>query len=75
MTTHKLCLPLLAVSLVAACGDSGRRSSTPPAQTTTERLIELASRTDEVGEPFPVNDGAFVFNDTADDTEPVPVNR
>jgi hypothetical protein len=80
MTMRKLCLPLIAAAGLAACSDNDNRSfppdpPPPPVQTATERLIELAAQTDEVGEPFPVNDGAFVFNDTVEDTEPVAINR
>ncbi len=47
----------------------------PPPASTTSQLITTASSPDDIGEPFSINDGAFAFNDTRDDTDPVPINR
>jgi hypothetical protein len=60
--------------LVGACSDDDNRVFGPPDPTATDTVIGLASQTDEVAEPFPINDGAFVFDDTAEDTEPAALN-
>ncbi|SFF39188.1 hypothetical protein SAMN04488120_103158 [Fontimonas thermophila] len=73
MRLLRLCVPLLAAGMLAACGDD----DDPPAPqaSATARVLAIAAQDDEVGEPFPVNDGAFVFDDTAETTEPVSINR
>lgn len=41
----------------------------------TEQVRAIASQTSEVDEPFAINDGAFVFNDTSETNAPAPINR
>jgi hypothetical protein len=67
-------LALGGALLLGACSDNDRADA-PPDQTATDAVIELAAQTDEVAEPFPINDGAFVFDDTAEGTEPAPLDR
>lgn len=74
MRLLRLCIPLLAAGLLAACGGDDDDPAAPQA-TATERVLEIAAQGDEVGEPIPVNDGAFVFDDTAETTAPVSINR
>ncbi|MES0872549.1 hypothetical protein [Sinimarinibacterium thermocellulolyticum] len=73
MRAFQICIALLATGLLVACDDDDDRA--PRSQSSTQRLIVIASQTDETAEPFPVNDGAFVFDDTAENTEPVPITR
>lgn len=40
----------------------------------TALVLQLAKATSETAEPFAVNDGAFVFSDTSEVTDPVSVN-
>jgi hypothetical protein len=40
----------------------------------TALVLELAKATSETAEPFAVNNGLFVFSDTSEVTDPVPVN-
>lgn len=64
---------LLASSLLlAGCGDGGVEM---PAVPTSLTVSGLAATSSEDGEPFPINDGAFAFNDTSDFTEPRRINR
>ncbi len=72
-----LAAPLVLGSalLLGACSDNDDRAVAPPDTTATDIVIELAAQTDEVGEPFPINDGAFVFDDTDEGTEPAPLDR
>lgn len=74
MRLLRLCIPLFAATLLVACGDDDDGPAAPQANA-TERVLEIAAHGDEVGEPVPVNDGAFVFDDTAENTEPVLINR
>ncbi len=78
MRTHSLPVALLAASallLVAGCDDNDDLPTVPPAAPTTLAVLELANDTSEVADPFPVNDGAFTFNDTSETTEPNAINR
>ncbi len=75
MTVRKILLPLSMLVFLSACDNNNRLSLEPPVQTATDRILAVASQPDDVGEPFPVNDGAFAFDDTAEDSEPVTVNR
>ncbi|HEX4895341.1 MAG TPA: hypothetical protein VFV11_03320 [Solimonas sp.] len=64
---------LVALGLVLSasrCSDDD-----DPVRSTTARVAAIAAQPDDTGEPFPVNDGAFVFNDTRDTTDPRPINR
>jgi hypothetical protein len=67
-------LALGGALLLGACSDDDNRVFAPPDPTATDTVIGLASTTDEVAEPFPINDGALVFDDTAEDTEPAALN-
>lgn len=46
----------------------------PPLVMDTALVLQVARATSETAEPFPVNNGAFVFSDTSEVTDPVPVN-
>lgn len=65
--------------LLSACGNDyngyGGGDMPPPSSSTTAAVAGLAQSSPEDAEPFPINDGAFVFNDTDDTTEPLPVSR
>lgn len=64
---------LLALGLLltgARCSDDDA-----PVTSTTARVALIASQPDDTGEPFPVNNGAFQFNDTRETTDPRPVTR
>ena len=61
-----------AASLFAAgCSDN----NPPRPDSTTQAVLDLASQTSETAEPFAVNDGAFVFNDTSETSEAAAINR
>lgn len=62
---------LLASLLLTGCGDDGVDTPVP----SSLAVSGLAAMSSEDGEPFPINDGAFVFNDTSDFTEPRRINR
>lgn len=79
MRTHSLPVALLAASallLVAGCDDNdGLPTVPPPIAPTTLAVLDLAGDTSEVADPFPINDGAFTFNDTSETTGPTAINR
>jgi hypothetical protein len=75
MTIRPALLSLCAGLLLTACSDNDDRAAALPDPSATDMVIELAAQTDEVGEPFPINDGAFVFDDTAEDSEPAALKR
>ncbi|TJY56641.1 hypothetical protein E4T66_18945 [Sinimarinibacterium sp. CAU 1509] len=69
----------VCVLLLSACGNddngSGGGNTPPPSSSTTAAVAGLAQSSPEDAEPFPINDGAFAFNDTDDTTDPLPVSR
>ncbi|HEY0973585.1 MAG TPA: hypothetical protein VGE57_03750 [Solimonas sp.] len=67
-----LVMMVSAVSLfVAGCDDN----DPPRPDSTTQAVLDLASQTSETAEPFAVNNGAFVFNDTSETSEAAAINR
>lgn len=57
-------------TLLASTGcDNNNDVFLPPDDSSTSRVTALASVSTEDGEPFAINDGAFEFNDTSDQTD------
>ena len=79
---------LLAAAAMAGCGGGGNSSVATTTSSSsssssssaaalaldTEQFLELAVQSSETSEPFAVNGGMFVFTDTSDTTEPIPIN-
>lgn len=73
-----LSMVLLGVVVLAGCGTDrpGNGGGLPPGPApTTDGVTATAATTSEDGEPFPINNGAFAFNDTSDLTDPRVINR
>lgn len=68
----KMTAGALLCGLLWGCSDSRLPGDL---EGSSARVLDLASSPDEVSEPLPVNDGAFVFDDTSESAEPLPVNR
>lgn len=62
--------------LLSACGnDISGDSSTPTVTPTSQTVTQLSASSSESGEPFPINDGAFAFNDSNETRDPLAINR
>ncbi len=66
---------LLGAAALLAAGCDSNNSPARAAEGTTATVLDIARSTSEVADPFPVNDGAFAFNDTSERTDPIAVNR
>lgn len=55
---------------VSACDDNNRRAPSSSGQ-----VLSLSQAPDDVGDPVTLNNGAFVFTDTREDTAPIRINR
>lgn len=65
-----------AALLLSACGnDTSSDGGLPVVTPTSQTVTQLAGSSSEDGEPFPVNGGAFAFNDTNETRDPTPINR
>lgn len=63
----------LALAACTSSNDDGDGGGGTPDATT--KLVQfIAGVADDAGDPLPVNDGAFPFNDTSDRTRPLRIN-
>jgi hypothetical protein len=75
---HGLGVALVCTALIG-CSESDGLAQNPvvtptPVASTTTQVLQAARQPNDAAEPFAVNDGAFGFNDTAEDTLPQAVN-
>lgn len=80
MTLHDSfkALVIAAGCVLAGCSetDGELNGGRPPApESSTTRVLQIAQQPDDTAEPFAVNNGAFSFNDTAEDTQPQAINN
>ncbi len=66
---------LVGATVLFAAGCDSNNNPARGADGTTATVLDLARYTSEVADPFPVNDGAFAFDDTSERTDPIAVNR
>jgi hypothetical protein len=59
---------------ISACNNDDAAPGEPTASA-SQTVLSLAASSSEVAEPFPVNDGAFSFDDTSEQTPPIPLAR
>ena len=69
----------LVPAVLTACGGGGNTASAPPpptasGQVATAQILAQARLSTETAEPHAVNDGAVVFTDTSETTEPIAVD-
>lgn len=80
MNTPRLAIPLCAVliSVTSACSNNdhavGAIDMEPEPQGTTSEVLGIARTPADFDEPFVINDGAFQFNDTAENTAPIAID-
>ncbi len=67
-----LLLAALSMVAVAACSENNLQGGKPG---TSAAVLGLASGTSETAAPLAINDGAFVFDDTSDVSEPIDINN
>ncbi len=67
-----LALAGLSVLVLAACSENNLQGGKPG---TSAAVLGLASATSETAAPLLINDGAFVFDDTSDVSEPIDINN
>ncbi len=58
--------------LLASCSDSDSNRSLTPGS--SEQVRDLAAVQSESAEPIAINDGAFVFTDTSETSDPIAVD-
>jgi len=66
---------LVGATVLLAAGCDSNNNPARGADGATARVLDIARSTSEVADPFPVNDGAFAFDDTSERTDPIAVNR
>lgn len=79
MTYNRRQLLLVAATsgalILGACGGSGNNDRDRDPANSTNQVLAIASTPDDTGAPISINNGAFVFNDTREDTDPVSINN
>ncbi len=66
---------LLGSMGISACNNDDDTAPGEPTASASQTVLSLAAAGSEVAEPFPVNDGAFSFDDTSEQTPPIPLAR
>lgn len=61
----------LAGTAISACDNGNNRG----AVTSSGQVLNLATTADDFGDPVTLNNGAFIFTDTREDTPPIRINR
>lgn len=61
----------LAGTAISACDSNDNRG----AVTSSGQVLSLAQTADDFGEPVTLNNGAFIFTDTREDSAPIRLNR
>ena len=56
---------------ISACDNDNNRG----AVTSSGQVLNLAQTADDFGEPVTLNNGAFIFTDTREDSAPIRINR
>ena len=66
---------LSSALLLGGCDNGGGGGGGGAPDSSTSAVTRAASTSSEDAEPSPINDGAFVFNDTSETSDPVAINR
>ena len=69
---HRLALVVIPLVLLAACSENNLDGGRPGS---SANVLGLASATSESAAPLVINDGAFVFDDTSEVSEPIDINN
>lgn len=64
-------IALFGTAISACDGGNNHRGSV----TSSGQVLSLAQTTDDFGDPVTLNNGAFIFTDTREDTAPIRINR